>query len=358
MKFLTSSLVAAALVASSTLVAASPQDVSGLALNHGSAHLEKRTSCKAGSSKHKKHKSKKNSASSATKSAGSKAAKSSGTSSSSSASSSASSSSSSSGAQGSGKKPNGYKSKAGLCWANAGGINIEPFMSGTVSWFYSWGAWPKWDSAPTDSLFFPMLWGDSGPGANLDDFKKRVLNDQNGKWNKHKAVMAMNEVNQKGQAKMTPEHACSLMRENIKPLADKGWYVMGPSTTSAPDGLEWYKEFKSKCADQFNSLDAISLHFYDTTAEKFKTYVQNWIDTFDKDVWITEMACTNFNGNDQPSASDVKSFMTETKQWMDSNDRVMGYAWFAALQSMQGVTQQNCLLSGKEPNALFRMYSN
>jgi len=51
----------------------------------------------------------------------------------------------------------------------------------------------------------------------------------------------------------------------------------------------------------------IPIHWYDTTPDNFKQYVQNFHQQTGLDIWITEYACQNFNGGAQCSTSDGES---------------------------------------------------
>ena len=354
MKFLASTLFATAIMASAALAAASDHGAVHAPALHRDVLHKKRTSCsskKSGSKKHKQTSTNNDSSSSS----GSGSGSSSGSSSSSSGSSS--SSSSSSGSSGSGREIK-LKGKQGLAWPNSNGMDISNFFIGEVDWYYSWGATPGWDAAPMDKVFCPMLWGDNGSGGNADEFNKKVTQDPNGKFNKYKCAMAMNEVNQQGQSDMSPSHACSLMKKYISPLADKGWYIIGPSTTSDPRGLtEWYKEFMSGCPDVFKRLDAVSVHYYDVDVEQFKKYVANWHEVTGKDIWITEAACQNFNGGAQCSASQARNFLTEMTAWVKKQDYVKAYAPFGAMQNLQGVSEVNRLSQGSNPTSLFKAFA-
>lgn len=48
--------------------------------------------------------------------------------------------------------------------------------------------------------------------------------------------------------------------------------------------------------------------------------------------------------NEQCSQSDINSFMNQTQSFMDSTDWVERYAWFGAMENMQGVNQASNLL--------------
>ncbi|GAC94615.1 hypothetical protein PHSY_002188 [Pseudozyma hubeiensis SY62] len=353
MKFSSASLALAALIASTTLVSASNLEHSNIdsVVRRHNHRQHARGSCS--SSNHSKPHKAKQVSSDLKKPAGSKSSSQSksGSSSDSSANSSSSSSSSSGSSSAHGKTSGG---KMGLCWANANGMPISNFDFGSVSWFYSWDATPGWDAAPVDKLMYcPMLWG----YKNVDSFKKNVLDNQNSKFNQHKCAMAMNEVNQKGQSDMSPQDGCKLIEQYLLPLKDNGWYLMGPSTTNAPDGKVWYQNFKKACPDTFNKLDSIAIHYYGTDVNDFKTYLQDWYKTFGKEIWVTEFGCTSFNGQPQCDKTKTDNFATEIATFMNQQDWVKGWAPFAVIQNLQGVSETQRLSNGNSPTALFHTYA-
>ena len=268
------------------------------------------------------------------------------------------SSSSSSAATGSssssGNSPLKGKNKLGLAWPNGGSMKIGNWLTKKVSWYYSWDATPGWKDAPTNITFCPMLWGHK----NVGKFRAHVLNNQDSKFFKDKCVMGMNEVNQKGQSDISVSDACGLMRENILPLKRKGWYVVSPVTTNAPSGEKWMDKFLSTCPDVWNAIDAVAVHYYDTSVSKFQKYVEKWHDRYRKPVWVTEYACQNFNGGSQCSQSKARSFHTTMAKWFDEQDYVEAYSPFGVMQNMQGVASSNRLANGNNPTTLFNEIAN
>ncbi|SJX65178.1 uncharacterized protein SRS1_16037 [Sporisorium reilianum f. sp. reilianum] len=344
MKSFATSLALAALVGSTTLVSASSFEQSNVVdvVRRHKHHKHAHGSC--ASSKHSKaHKAKK-------VSSNIKEPSSHSNSDSKSQSLSSSSSSSSSAAHG-----NTSGGKMGLCWANANGMPISNFDFGAVSWFYSWDATPGWDAAPVDKLMYcPMLWG----FKNTDSFKKNVLDNLDSKFNQHKCAMAMNEVNQKGQSDMSPQDGCKLIEEYLLPLKEKGWYLMGSSTTNAPDGKTWYQQFQKACPDTFNKLDSIAIHYYGTSSSDFQQYLQDWHTTFGKDIWVTELACTSFASNgEQCDKEKTNAFASDVASFMNAQDWIKGWAPFAVIQNLQGVSETQRLSNGNNPTSLFRTYA-
>ena len=55
-------------------------------------------------------------------------------------------------------------------------------------------------------------------------------------------------MNLASQANMSPGQAATLWNSLVAPLASKGIELIGPSITTAPDGLNWMQEFFTACA--------------------------------------------------------------------------------------------------------------
>ena len=179
--------------------------------------------------------------------------------------------------------------KNGLCWANGPWMDIHKFKK-SMGWMYSWTAnLPLKDGQwwlPEGIQYFPMLWGNSPD--RIDNWKKYVLNDRHARQNRDKVAMGPNEVNQKGQGQMSPAEACHLFRSYIVPLKDDdGWTIIGPSTTSAPDGKVWMKKFRDTCPDVWNKIDADSVHYYGTDPNTAVEYIQDWHRTFKRDIYVS-----------------------------------------------------------------------
>lgn len=247
----------------------------------------------------------------------------------------------------------GGKPKMGLAWPNGGSMNITRFLNSKISWFYSWDSVPGFSPIPDNVTFCPMLWGSSKAGK----FKRHVTDNPESHTNSGKCVMAMNEVNQQGQAKMSEGTACSLMREYILPLKDHDYYVVSPVTTNAPSGKKWMQNFRESCSDVWDNINAVAVHFYGTNTTEFKDYVVDWHQTFNKPVWVTEYACQNFNGGDQCSDSKVFNFHMEMSVWFDEQDFVEAYAPFGVMQNMQDVNTANQLVENGNPNLMFNTLS-
>jgi hypothetical protein len=66
-------------------------------------------------------------------------------------------------------------------------------------------------------------------------------------------------------------------------------------------------------------------------------YIEDFHNTFQRPIWVTEWACQNFNGGSQCSMDDIEMFLNTSQSFMDQSDFVERYAWFGAMENMQGV---------------------
>jgi len=230
-------------------------------------------------------------------------------------------------------------SKIGLGWPSGNTVDIEQFRStGKVSWYYTWSVF----AVDTDLEFVPMFWG----AKSIDQLS--ALNDTISKLHV-KAVLGMNEPQQPGQSNLSPKDGAQLWKTYIEPLRSFGVRLGSPAPSSAPSGKTWLQDFLTACAGGC-TVDFIALHWYDINPGQFIAYLEDFHNTFQRPLWITEWACQNFNDlSKQCSYTDVVSFLNQTQSYMDNTPFVERYAWYGAMKDLQGVDQNDALLdsSGK-----------
>jgi len=200
--------------------------------------------------------------------------------------------------------------------------------------------------------YCPMLWGEK----NKDDFASVVAK---GGWT---CVLGFNEVNEVGQANLSPAAALSLWNQYIRPLKSKGTTLGAPSFSSRPNGNAWMLSFLELCGgDTHCDIDFCPVHFYDTTIEKFETYINNWRTTVPWcPIWVTEYACENFNGGPQCTSDYTTQFHHSVAAWMNGLSWVHRYFAFGPLEDLVGVNPDNQMMdpSTGKPNALGSWYIN
>jgi len=231
-------------------------------------------------------------------------------------------------------------SKAGLAWPNGPNIDISQFEStGKVSWYYSWSPW----SFDTNLEFVPMLWGQE----QIPTFTAMI--EETIAYRNVTAVLGMNEPQETGQSYLTPDQGAQMWKAYLEPLRAKGVRLGSPAPSGAPSGITWLQNFFSSCAGGC-TVDFIALHWYDVNATAFQAYLDLFYSTFQRPLWITEWACQNYNNaSAQCSESDIVRFLNQTQDFMDKSLFVERYAWFGAMENLQGVNPANALMdsSGK-----------
>jgi len=179
-------------------------------------------------------------------------------------------------------------------------------------------------------------------------------------------LMGMNEVNEASQSNMSYQDGINLWNAEIRPYGDKGMKLISPSVTSAPSGVTWFKNFFAHCGYNSNGVDdkcgvdALSVHYYGTTAKAFEDYITSFHTDFGLNIWVTEFACQNFSGSGgQCSKDDVWSFMTSVTSWMDQTSWVEAYFAFGLLHDMWNVNYDNQLMaSDGSPTDLGKLFIN
>lgn len=229
----------------------------------------------------------------------------------------------------------GGKGKLGLAWAMGNDPRLKLLSTDRTNYLYTWSPDIPSDAKSLGFTPVPQLWG----WNQVDDFKKKVVKGYSN------VVLGCNEPNEPGQSNMDVGSGIALWQQYIQPLKAQGYRLGSPATSSNPNGLTWVKDFVAGCKGC--TVDFIAIHWYDTTFQKFQTYVELWHNTFNKNIWVTEFAPQNYNGGAQPSMSDVWNFYGAAIPWLDQTDYVEMYAPFGFMDSLpNGVNGHDALFNG------------
>ncbi|KAI0347295.1 glycoside hydrolase [Trametopsis cervina] len=222
--------------------------------------------------------------------------------------------------------------KAGLAWPNGPYADIDQFTTtGKVQWYYTWSP----SGFPSTLEFVPMLWGPSQLSswtANINHTISQLHIS---------SVLGFNEPQEVSQSNISPTDAAALWAQHIEPLKAQGIRLGSPAPSSAPSGKTWLMQWLDACGAVGGcTVDFVALHWYDINSTAFIEYLQDFHDTFQRPIWVTEWACQNFNkADDQCSPQDIVNFMNATQEFMDNTEWVERYAWFGAFMDLQGVNQ-------------------
>ncbi|PPQ74906.1 hypothetical protein CVT26_011401 [Gymnopilus dilepis] len=228
----------------------------------------------------------------------------------------------------------GGNGKVGIAWAMGDDPSLKNFVTSKVSTVYTWSPFKPSQVDQLGLDFAAMLWGTK----QIGDFVNLV------KPGYARYALAFNEPDIQGQSNLDPGYAASLWKQYLEPLKAHGYTLISPAVTSGPGGKPWLQSFLGACSGC--SVDNIALHWYGTDPQAFISYVEDFHNTFKKNIWVTEFACQSFVSSvPQCSASQVTNFMNTVTAWMDSTSYVSKYFAFGVMHDMQGVNPLDQLMA-------------
>ncbi|KJA27610.1 glycoside hydrolase family 128 protein [Hypholoma sublateritium FD-334 SS-4] len=228
-------------------------------------------------------------------------------------------------------------SKAGLAWPNGATASLKQFEgTGRVTWYYTWSAYP----IDNNIEFVPMFWGKTSVSV-WTNTAKQVLATMSPIVT---AVLGMNEPELASQANLTVQEGVDLWKTYIEPLRASGYRLGSPGPSSSPAGKVWLQDFIKACNGEC-TIDFISTHWYGTNTTLFQQHVEDYYNTFQKPLWITEWACQDYvNVTHVCSADEISAFMNVTQAYLDSVSYVERYAWFGAQKNLSIVDSNNAIM--------------
>ncbi|KAJ3778397.1 glycosyl hydrolase catalytic core-domain-containing protein [Lentinula raphanica] len=224
--------------------------------------------------------------------------------------------------------------KGCLAWPNGEQSYLGDYKTDKTSLIYTWSETAPSNAADLGFTFAPQLWG----YTNKDAFASTVTAGY------AKYALFLNEPNESGQSNIDATTAAGLWQQYMEPLKAQGYQVGSAATSSNPNGKTWTQDFFNACNGGCNP-DFMAVHWYDISSDGFKSYVEDWHNTFNRTIWVTEFAYQDFNGNDQGDLGTIQGFMGDVTSWMDQQDYVEYYCWFGAMLDMQNVNPLNTLMN-------------
>ena len=213
-------------------------------------------------------------------------------------------------------------SKRGLAWPVENADNTLQFTkpSSKISWLYNWSPNPT----PGSVSFIPMQWNH----VDIDSLESKV------KASGASAILAFNEPELPDQSNIPVSLAVREWLRCIEPLRKQGVRCGSPGISSAPQGVQWLKDFLREIRAGGGDIDFYAFHWYGETLGQFYDYIWSTHHQLgpDKPVWITEFAPTNWSKENPLSKEHVEKFARESVKYLDSLDWVERYAWFGAMR--------------------------
>lgn len=193
-----------------------------------------------------------------------------------------------------------------------------------VGWYYNWGTTVNFINTMKESniLFYPMAWN---LNFNADAIRsaKSVCPDA-------EYILAYNEPNLVDQANCTPAEAASRWGELKALAAELNMKLTSPALNYGTkegyhDPIVWLDEFLAQPNVSLDDMDVIALHCYMPTGEALKQFIRRF-DKYGKPIFMTEFS--HANGAISNNVAQQQTFMSDALNYMESDDKVAGYAWF------------------------------
>ncbi|KAH9844054.1 glycosyl hydrolase catalytic core-domain-containing protein [Rhodofomes roseus] len=245
-----------------------------------------------------------------------------------------------------------WGSKVGVAWTGSDTNELATVKTAQTNYLYNWSPWTPENAISLGYHYWPML----HDANQVSDFQSQVSTPAYSGQN----ILGFNEPEQSGQANIDAGTAASLWQQYIQPKADVGFGLISPAVTNDDQGIPWMQSFISSCNGCYFSAGC-AVHVYTTSADDFKSYLNKYHDTLGSScnaIHVTEFACQNFGGGDQPDTGAIWSFYSDVIQWMDSTDWIQSYFAFGILDNMDNVNQEDALISGGSPTSLGYTYIN
>ncbi|MEV6736426.1 glycoside hydrolase family protein [Streptomyces sp. NPDC051104] len=212
--------------------------------------------------------------------------------------------------------------KRGVSAWNFTGVT-QDLADSKVGWFYTWSSGRQQITAPAGVEFVPMIWG---PGSVTDA-------ELNQAKQQGSTLLAFNEPDMAGQADMTVQQALDLWPR----LQSTGLRLGAPAVaTGANVAGGWLDRFLQGAAARGYRVDFIPLHWYGADFDtanavgQFWTYVQSVHERYNKPIWVTEYALTDFSSSTPkyPTQAQQAAFVKQSTDLLQGLSYVERYAWF------------------------------
>lgn len=204
-----------------------------------------------------------------------------------------------------------------------------------VCWTYNWGTAPNklikdlFGTGEGKKMeYLPMAWNRN---ANIASIKKYYDEHPDCKY-----LLGYNEPNLADQSNITPQQAADAWPDLEAIANEYSLKLVSPAmsyTGSAiNDGkiwqpFEWMDEFIKLYKEKNGrepKMDYIAIHTYMNATAPTLNFVQQWIDKYNKQIWVTEFAA----GENNPDSLTQVREMVKKVEGLERNPGVFRYAWF------------------------------
>lgn len=199
--------------------------------------------------------------------------------------------------------------------------NLPKVVKLEVSWNYSWGT-TRPDLEPSFINFLPMIWGYYNDENALEQELRDILSVQNPKM-----IMAFNEPDHEDQSNLTVDEVLSAW-----PILESANVPLVSPSCANPLG-DWMEKFMDEAIQRQYRVDIIGVHYYGgPDPHVFQTVLHTIHKLYQRPILVTEFAVADWQARvpeeNSHSPREVLEFMKVVLPWMESQDWIVGYAWF------------------------------
>jgi hypothetical protein len=220
-----------------------------------------------------------------------------------------------------------------------------------VDWNYSWGT-TRPDLQPDSIDFLPMIWGYWNNSNVLQQNVNNILTYQ-----KPKMLLGFNEPDKRDQANMSVEQALRAW-----PILESANVPLVSPSCAYPLG-SWMRTFMERANELQYRVDIVGVHFYGgPNPRAFQGLLTSIYETYQKPILVTEFAPADWQAQspeeNRYSPQAVLDFMKAVLPWMESQDWIVGYAWFSFDITRKVGTSSALFDEGGQLTALGTYYAN
>jgi len=250
-------------------------------------------------------------------------------------------------------------SKIMIAWSNLEQPSLHNFKTNSNRLVYNWQL-VKYVDFNVDSVgdfeFIPTA-AKVGDVQNIPNIVKAGY---------AKYCKFLNEPDIVGEANTDAQYAVQLWYQYFEPLVALGYNLIGPSVTGG--GYAWLQTFLDSCNGCH--IYALDLHYYGISVDDFEARANQFHQLrSDLPLWLTEVGCHDYSGNNQPCTQDVFNvFFPGVMNFVENTEFVQQIAWFAMFTPSElpmGIETVNSMITCSssdntqcEPNSLGYQYLN
>lgn len=206
--------------------------------------------------------------------------------------------------------------------AGSAGGRAVPFWEDHLGWWYDWTPSPSPDAPGIIPV--SMLWG-SGNNGDQDAERYQEFKDLT---NQPQFILGFNEPDCPGpdSADMSVSDGVTIWNQLIVPWGEKGSHLGSPAMCTQKDE-SWLKNFEGENLDR--DWDFTAIHVYKPDMSGVQQDIDQYWNTYNKPIWVTEFACVYDQDNFTPCSDQgqINQWISDVVDLFENNEHILAYAY-------------------------------